>query len=157
MPAHVGVTDAELWVDDIRLGSPLAEVGAAMAVDARLLASDVGNLNVSFVKQDGQFHQINRDPTYRTTGTFQVNTNWRLDRFLPTSLGLSIPFTVAYSRSDVTPELLTGHRPARRRARGAANAASHGTATIRSRFGAISAARAGWSGAWWIRSRWRGP
>ena len=95
-------------MDDIRLGKPVAELGSALALDARLLASDVGNLNVSFVKQDGQFHQINRDPTYRTTGTFQVNTNWRLDRFLPTGLGLSIPLTVAYSRADVAPELLTG-------------------------------------------------
>jgi len=100
--------EAELWVDDIRLTSPVSEVGTAMAMDAQLVASDVGNVNASFVRQDGQFHQINRDPSYRTTGTFQLNTNWRLDRFLPTGLGLSIPLTAAYSRSDVTPELLTG-------------------------------------------------
>ena len=104
----VSVAETELWVDDIRLTSPVSEVGSAMAVDARLIASDVGNVNASFIRQDGQFHQINRDPSYRTTGTFQLNSNWRLDRFLPTSLGLSIPLTVAYSRSDVTPELLTG-------------------------------------------------
>lgn len=104
----VGVPDAELWVDDIRLTSPVSEVGTAMAVDARLVASDVGNVNASFVRQDGQFHQINRDPSYRTTGTFQLNSNWRLDRFLPTGLGLTVPLTVTYSRSDVTPELLTG-------------------------------------------------
>lgn len=104
----VVAAEAELWVDDIRLTSPVSEVGTAMAVDARLLASDVGNITASFVRQDGQFHQINRDPSYRTTGTFQLNTNWRLDRFLPTGLGLSVPLTVSYSRSDVTPELLTG-------------------------------------------------
>ncbi len=106
--AAVGVPDAELWVDDIRLASPLSEVGTALAVDASLVASDVGNVNVSFIRQDGQFHQINRDPSYRTTGTLQLNTNWRLDRFLPTGLGLSIPVTASYSRSDVAPELLTG-------------------------------------------------
>ena len=104
----VGVPEAELWVDDVRLSSPVSQTGTAMAMDARLLASDVGNVNASFIRQDGQFHQINRDPSYRTTGTFQLNSNWRLDRFLPTSLGLSIPLTVSYSRSDVTPELLTG-------------------------------------------------
>ena len=104
----VGVPDAELWVDDIRLTSPVSEVGTAMAVDIRLLASDVGNVNASFIRQDGQFHQINRDPSYRTTGTFQLNSGWRLDRFLPRGLGLAVPLTVAYSRSDVTPELLTG-------------------------------------------------
>ena len=103
-----GLPDAELWVDDIRLTSPISEVGSAMAVDALLVASDVGSVNASFVRQDGQFHQINRDPSYRTTGTFQMNTNWQLDRFLPSGLGLSIPLTVSYVRSDVTPELLTG-------------------------------------------------
>ena len=100
--------EAELWVDDIRLTSPVSEVGTAMAIDARLIASDVGALSASFVREDGQFHQINRDPSYRTTGTLQVATNWQLDRFLPTGLGLSVPLAVSYSRSDVNPELLTG-------------------------------------------------
>jgi hypothetical protein len=104
----VGLLEAELWVDDIRLSSPVAQVGTAVAMDARLVASDVGSFSASFVREDGQFHQINRDPTYRTTGTFQLATNWRLERFLPTGLGLSVPLTVSYSRSDVTPELLTG-------------------------------------------------
>lgn len=104
----VALPEAELWVDDIRLASPVSEMGTAMAMDARLIASDVGNVNVSFVRQDGQFHQINRDPSYRTTGTLQLNTNWRLERFLPAGLGLSVPLSVSYTRSDVTPELLTG-------------------------------------------------
>lgn len=101
-------TEAELWVDDIRLTSPVSETGTAMAVDARLVASDVGNITASYLRQDGQFHQINSDPSYRTTGNFQLNTNWRLDRFLPTTLGLSVPLTVSYARSDVSPQLLTG-------------------------------------------------
>ncbi|MEO8089988.1 MAG: cell surface protein SprA, partial [Gemmatimonadales bacterium] len=104
----VALPEAELWVDDIRLSSPVAEVGKAMAMDARLIASDVGAVTASFVREDGQFHQINEDPSYRTTGTFLLATNWRLDRFLPTSLGLSVPLTVNYSRSDVNPQLLTG-------------------------------------------------
>jgi len=98
----------ELWVDDIRLTQPVSEVGSAMAMDARLIASDVGTISAAYVRQDGQFHQINSDPTYRTTGTFQLSTNWRLDRFLPTSLGLAVPLAVSYSRSDVNPQLLTG-------------------------------------------------
>ena len=100
--------DAELWVDDIRLSGPVSDVGTAVAVDARLIASDVGSLSASFIRRDGQFHQINSDPTYRTTGTFQLGTNWRLDRFLPPSLGLSVPFSVSYNRNDVNPQLLTG-------------------------------------------------
>jgi hypothetical protein len=100
--------EAELWVDDIRLGNPVAELGTAVSVDARLVASDVGNVSLSYVQQNGQFRQINQDPSYRGTGTLQLNTGWQLDRFLPTSLGLSIPLNVVYSRAAVSPELLTG-------------------------------------------------
>jgi hypothetical protein len=95
-------------VDDIRLTRPVSEVGTAVAVDARLIASDVGSITAAFVRQDGQFHQINSDPSYRTTGTFQLNTNWRLERFLPTGLGLSVPLGVSYYRTAVDPQLLTG-------------------------------------------------
>jgi hypothetical protein len=102
------VAETELWVDDIRLGSPVSDVGTALAVDTRLIASDVGNLTAGYIRQDGQFHQLNSDPTYRTTGTFQLATNWRLERFLPPSLGLSVPLAISYTRSDVSPTLLTG-------------------------------------------------
>ncbi|HEV7367307.1 MAG TPA: hypothetical protein VGN76_15790 [Gemmatimonadales bacterium] len=99
--------EAELWIDDIRLSAPVSETGSAIAVDTRLVASDVGSLSAAYIRQDGQFHQINTDPTYRTTGAFQLNTNWRLDRFLPASLGLVMPLTVSYVRSDEHPILLT--------------------------------------------------
>ncbi|MBA3318757.1 MAG: cell surface protein SprA [Gemmatimonadales bacterium] len=104
----VALTEAELWVDDIRLGSPVSEVGTALALDARLVASDVGNVSVSYIRQNGQFRQINQDPSYRGTGTLQLNAGWQLDRFLPTSLGLSVPLNIIYNRADVSPELLTG-------------------------------------------------
>jgi hypothetical protein len=103
-----GPFEAELWVDDIRLANPVSDVGTALAFDTRLIASDVGSLAASYVRQDGQFHQINSAPTYRTTGTMQLATGWRLDRFLPPSLGLSVPLTVTYNRNDVDPQLITG-------------------------------------------------
>jgi motility/secretion related protein SprA len=100
--------ETELWVDDIRLSSPVSEVGTAMAFDTRFVASDVGSISAAYVRRDGQFHQINDDPSYRTNGTFQLSTNWRLDRFLPPSLGLAVPLTISYNRSDVDPQLITG-------------------------------------------------
>jgi hypothetical protein len=100
--------EAELWVDDIRLSSPVSELGTAVSLDARLAASDVGTFNVSYVRQNGQFRQINADPTYRTEGTLQMSSAMRLDRFLPAGLGLVIPVNAAYARTGVDPELLTG-------------------------------------------------
>lgn len=105
---NVTVQDFELWVDDIRLGQPVSQTGLAGSVDARFTASDVGSIAVSFVKQNGQFRQINQDPTYRGSSVFQLGSNVRLDRFLPASLGIAVPFTVTYARTGINPELLTG-------------------------------------------------
>ena len=100
--------EAELWVDDIRVSNAVSKTGTAIALETRLAASDVGKLTVSYVRQDGQFHQLAESPTYRTSGTIQLNSNWRLDRFLPRSLGLAVPVTVSYSRATDDPQLLTG-------------------------------------------------
>ncbi|MGH7578777.1 MAG: cell surface protein SprA, partial [Gemmatimonadales bacterium] len=98
----------ELWVDDIRLSDPVSQTGTAASVDARLALSDVGNVNMAYTRQSGQFRQINEDPSYRASDALQVAGNLRLDRFLPTSFGLAIPLTVSYARLGVNPELLTG-------------------------------------------------
>ena len=98
----------ELWVDDIRLDSPVTDRGTSMALDARLQAADVADFSVNYVRQDGLFQQIGRDPTYRTTGAVVLGTNIRVDRFLPASLGLAIPFSVSYTRTNIDPILIGG-------------------------------------------------
>jgi len=104
----VTTPESELWVDDIRLSQPVSQTGLAGSVDARLTASDVGSIAVSYVKQNGQFRQINQDPTYRGSNVFQLGSSVRLDRFLPASFGMAIPFTLTYARTGLDPELLTG-------------------------------------------------
>ncbi|MEP6573131.1 MAG: cell surface protein SprA [Gemmatimonadota bacterium] len=106
--ANTPAADAEVWIDDVRLTQPISKVGMAMAFDARVAASDVADLSLSYVRQDGYFQQIGDNPTYRTTGAMQLSSSWRLDRFLPTSLGLSMPASVALTRSQVDPVLVTG-------------------------------------------------
>jgi hypothetical protein len=99
---------AEVWVDDIRLVDPISRVGSALAVDARLVASDVAEFSAGYIRQDGYFQQIGGQPSYRTTGTFQFGTGIRLDRFLPASLGIFLPVQVAFARTDVDPQLISG-------------------------------------------------
>lgn len=101
-------TDAELWVDDIRLVDPISQVGSAMALDAHLIASDVADVSASFVRQDGHFQQIGAEPTYRTTGAFQLAAGVRADRFLPAAFGLAVPMQLSYIRTTEDPELLNG-------------------------------------------------
>jgi hypothetical protein len=100
--------ESELWIDDIRLASPVSETGKAVAFDTRLVASDVGSVSASFTRQDGQFRLMNVDPTYRTTSGLALDTRWQLDRFLPTALGITAPASVTYTRANVAPQLLTG-------------------------------------------------
>ncbi len=99
---------AEVWVDDIRLVDPIARVGSAVALDARLVASDVAEFSAGYTRQDGYFQQIGGQPSYRTTGTLQLGTGLRLDRFLPPSLGIQMPLQVAFARTDVDPQLISG-------------------------------------------------
>ncbi len=98
----------ELWVNDIRLTDPVNDVGGALALEARLGAADVGDVNVSFIRQGGQFRQVGQEPSYRTTNQFQVGSRVQLDRFLPEGLGLAMPASVSYVRSSAALELLSG-------------------------------------------------
>ena len=105
---NVTTTESELWVDDIRLSDPVSQTGTASSVDAKLTMSDVGSITMAYVRQNGQFRQINQDPSYLGSNVLQTSGNLRLDRFLPTGLGLAMPLTVTYARTAVNPELLTG-------------------------------------------------
>lgn len=107
--AQTAVIDtAELWVDDIRLTEPVSTVGTALALNGRLIASDIADFSFSYVRQDGSYQQIGQQPSYRTTGALQLGSNVRLDRFLPRSLGLAAPATFTYGRTSVNPDLLHG-------------------------------------------------
>lgn len=102
------ITETELWTDDIRLGTPITDVGVAMAASALLQAGDVGTASLSWVSQDGNFRQIGQAPSYRASRTLLANTNVQLGRFLPRSLGVVMPLTIAHTSIDVDPELITG-------------------------------------------------
>jgi hypothetical protein len=104
----VSSSESELWVDDVRLDDPVSQTGVAGAIDARLTASDVASVSMAYVHQNGQFRQINQDPSYLGTDVLQLSGNLSLDRFLPQSLGLAVPVTVGFARTATNPELLTG-------------------------------------------------
>ncbi|MEO8199320.1 MAG: cell surface protein SprA [Gemmatimonadota bacterium] len=108
LTATTAIDSAELWVDDIRLTNPVSRVGTAIAVNGRLTASDVADLQMTYLRQDGSFQQIGSNPTYQTTGSMLLFSAVRLDRFLPKRLGLLMPLTVSYAKSSVDPDLLSG-------------------------------------------------
>ena len=102
------IGQTELWVDDIRLDAPVSTTGVAGALSARLAASDVVTLDANYVSQDGNFRQIGQAPTYRGTRTVSMASTIHIDRFLPPSFGIGIPFTISHASGRVDPTLLTG-------------------------------------------------
>ena len=77
-------------------------------MDARLAASDVGSVTVAYVRQNGQFRQINEDPSYRGTDVLQMAGNLRLDRFLPAPPRARDAADGDLRADRRQPELLTG-------------------------------------------------
>jgi hypothetical protein len=93
----VFIDQAELWVDDIRLGDVVRETGAAGALDIAVAAADVGDLAISLSRRDGQFRQLTDDPSYVTNNAASLSGTLRLDRFLPERWGVSVP--VSFQRT----------------------------------------------------------
>jgi hypothetical protein len=98
----------ELWVDDIRVSQPVSTAGYAGALNARLIVSDVATVTVAGVYQDGQFHLMGQAPTFQDASTLVTSTTLRLEKFLPTRLGLLVPASVATSWGWVSPQLISG-------------------------------------------------
>jgi hypothetical protein len=142
----VTIPETELWTDDIRLGTPITDVGVAMAASALLQAGDVGTASLLWVSQDGNFRQIGQAPSYRASRTLLATSSVQLGRFLPRSLGVVMPLTVSHASTDVDPELVTG-TDVRGSALTGLRRPSSGVTTI-----SLAAARPARDGSWLVRA-----
>lgn len=102
------VDQAELWVDDIRLGEVVSTTGFAGALDLRLTGADVFDASVSLSRRDDQFHQLGDAPSYVTDNAASMGFNVRLEHFLPASLGITMPLSVSHLRRSSEPFYLAG-------------------------------------------------
>ena len=99
---------SELWVDDIRLSQVVNDPGYAGAVNLRVVAADVANVNVLLTRRDAQFRQLGQDPSYTTTDQMSFSSTVHLDRLGLERLGIVAPLTIAVSRSSDDPYFLSG-------------------------------------------------
>ena len=99
---------AELWVDDIRLSQVVNDPGYAGAVNLRVVAADVADMNLSVSRRDAQFHQLGEDPTYTTSNQLAFSSTVHLDRLGLERLGLAAPLTIQVNRSGDDPYYLGG-------------------------------------------------
>jgi hypothetical protein len=98
----VYVEQAELWVDDIRLDDVVDAMGVAGALDIRLQAADVGDLNFGFQSRNARFQQLSEAQTFSTDGALRLGGTVRLEKFLGGS-GFSIPFGFQLTRTASDP------------------------------------------------------
>jgi len=84
----------ELWVDDVRLTQPDNASGFAQSFNVDMNMGDVADLHFNFSNKDPNFRQIGEQPSFLSERNIGVLGTINLDRFLPRSLGLSLPLTI---------------------------------------------------------------
>ena len=98
---------SEVWVDDIRLAGVVNEAGFAGQVGLTVIASDFADIRVNASRRDPNFRQLAEQPTFLTDNSINVSSAFHLEKMLPASLGLSIPFSVNYTSASIDPFYLS--------------------------------------------------
>ncbi len=93
----------ELWVDDIRLGGVVDAAGFAGQIGLSVLAGDFADIRVNLSRRDPNFRQLAEQPTFLTDNSVNVSSAFHLEKLLPRSSGLAIPFTVNYTSASIDP------------------------------------------------------
>jgi len=96
----------EVWVDDLRLDSPVDNTGMVGQVAMSVRASDFLGLNFSYASENPYFRQLGQEPSFRSGRSYRVGGQMRLDRMLPDAWALDMPVNVDYSDSRSEPLLL---------------------------------------------------
>jgi hypothetical protein len=97
----------ELWVDDIRLAGVVNEAGFAGQMGLSVVASDFADIRINASKRDPNFRQLAEQPTFLTDNSLDFSSAFHLEKLLPASLGLSIPFTINYTSASIKPLYLS--------------------------------------------------
>jgi len=93
----------ELWVDDIRLGGVVDATGFAGQMGLSVLAGDFADIRLNLSRRDPNFRQLAEQPTFLTDNSVNVSSAFHLEKLLPRSFGLAIPFTVNYTSASIDP------------------------------------------------------
>ncbi|MEE8116825.1 MAG: hypothetical protein V3T28_06940, partial [Gemmatimonadales bacterium] len=102
------IPEAELWVDDIRLSDVVGDAGVAGYFEARLTAADFADVEFSYSSTDDRFRQIDEAPDYLSDTQTRIGSTVRLDKLLPESWGMSVPFSVQHQRVSTDPFFVRG-------------------------------------------------
>ncbi len=101
-------TTGEVWINEMRLSSPLRDAGLASHLALDIEASDVWTTRVAISSRDALFRQLTENPTFQGDRIINVGSTFNLDRMAPADWGVEIPITVTHVRSDQDPRFLSG-------------------------------------------------
>ncbi|HSL70429.1 MAG TPA: hypothetical protein VK864_09315, partial [Longimicrobiales bacterium] len=101
-------TEAELWLDDMRLSAPFKDPGTAGIVNLDIKGGDFLNASLTYANQGAVFRQLNQDPRYQTSGDFSLSTTAQLGQMLPSGWGVDLPVSVVHTSSALNPMFLEG-------------------------------------------------
>ncbi|MEP6904917.1 MAG: cell surface protein SprA, partial [Gemmatimonadales bacterium] len=93
----------ELWVDDIRLGGVVDAAGFAGQVGLSVLAGDFADIRLNLSRRDPNFRQLAEQPSFLTDNSVNISSAFHLEKLLPRSFGLAIPFSVNYTSASIDP------------------------------------------------------
>jgi hypothetical protein len=93
----------EVWVDDIRLAGAVNQTGFAGQTGLTIVASDFADIRINASRRDANFRQLAEQPSFLTDNNWDFSSAFHLEKLLPASLGLSIPFTFNYTSASVDP------------------------------------------------------
>ena len=102
--------NGELWLDELRLSGVKKEKGVAMRVQSSLKLSDLGSATVVYSRQDADYHRLQErlSKSNNTSENFNLNGKIDLHRFLPRSLGISIPVNGSFTQNQSRPKFFSG-------------------------------------------------
>jgi cell surface protein SprA len=91
----------ELWVNDVRLGDVVDDVGMAGELALSLNAGDLADVRLNLSRRDPNFRQLGENPSFLSTNGVSVGTTVHLERMLPARLGIVAPFSVDYAGNAI--------------------------------------------------------
>ncbi len=96
-----------IWFNDLRLTAPRKEPGYGFQARTNLALSDFANVALTFGYSDPNFRRFSEGRGVKTGG-FGTNTGLgfraNLDRFLPYSWGLNLPFSYSIAHQSESPK-----------------------------------------------------
>ena len=101
-------TTGEVWINEMRLSSPLRDAGMASHLALDVDASDVWTTHLAVSTRGALFRQLAENPTFQGDRIINVASTFNLDRLAPADWGVEIPVTVTHVRSDQNPQFLAG-------------------------------------------------